>query len=83
MIEKNLKKDNLTISLNVLYTKSEKIRFQNKTPSQRKHSFNDFKRRTIALYYSKEIFSIITSKHPGSFYCLNCLHSFATENKCE
>ena len=25
----------------------------------------------------------ITSKHHGDFYCLNCLHSFATENKHE
>ena len=23
----------------------------------------------------------ITSKHKGNFYCLNCLHSFRTENK--
>ena len=23
----------------------------------------------------------ITSKHHGDFYCLNCFHSFATENK--
>ena len=23
------------------------------------------------------------SKHHGDFYCLNCLHSFATENKRE
>ena len=23
----------------------------------------------------------ITSKHDGDFYCLNCLHSFSTENK--
>ena len=23
----------------------------------------------------------ITSKHHGDFYCLNCLHSFATEKK--
>ena len=22
-----------------------------------------------------------TSKHHGDFYCLNCLHSFRTENK--
>ena len=22
-----------------------------------------------------------TSKHKGNFYCLNCLHSFRTENK--
>ena len=25
----------------------------------------------------------ITSKHHGDFYCLNCLHSFRTENKLE
>ena len=25
----------------------------------------------------------ITSKHHGVFYCLNCHHSFATENKRE
>ena len=25
----------------------------------------------------------ITSKHLGDFYCLNCLHSFAKENKGE
>ena len=25
----------------------------------------------------------ITSKNQGDFYCLNCLHSFATENKLE
>ena len=25
----------------------------------------------------------ITSKHHGNFYCLNCLHSFETENKRE
>ena len=23
----------------------------------------------------------VTSKHKGEFYCLNCLHSFRTENK--
>ena len=23
----------------------------------------------------------ITSKHHGDFYCLNCIHSFRTENK--
>ena len=25
----------------------------------------------------------ITFNNHGAFYCLNCLHSFATENKCE
>ena len=26
---------------------------------------------------------VITSKHKGDFYCLNCLHSLRTENKLE
>ena len=25
----------------------------------------------------------ITSKHDGNFYCLNCFHSFKTQNKLE
>ena len=24
---------------------------------------------------------VVTSKHHGDFYCLNCLHSFRTENE--
>ena len=40
----------------------------------------------MTLFYSKKTISIIkrtTSKHHGDFYCLSCLHSFATENKLE
>ena len=29
------------------------------------------------------LFREITSKHQVDFYCLNCLHSFASENKQE
>ena len=29
------------------------------------------------------LLSGITSKHHGDFYCLNCLHYFATEKKLE
>ena len=29
------------------------------------------------------LLSGITSKHHSNFYCLNCHHSFATENKLE
>ena len=32
----------------------------------------------------KKLFALlrgITSKHYGGFYCLNCFHSFRTENK--
>ena len=41
----------------------------------------------MALYYSKKnylhYYRGITSKHHNGFYCLNCLHSFTTENKRE
>ena len=38
----------------------------------------------MALYCSKKLPALyrgITSKHHSGFYCLNCLHSFRTENK--
>ena len=35
--------------------------------------------RTTALSCSQK--TGITSKHHGDIYCLNCFHSFATENK--
>ena len=31
--------------------------------------------------FSEELLHGVTSKHKGEFYCLNCLHSFRTENK--
>ena len=40
----------------------------------------------VALSCSKKLSVLlrgITSKHHGNFYCLNCLHSFAAENKRE
>ena len=40
----------------------------------------------MALSCSKKLPALlkrIISKHHGDFYCLNCLHSFATENKRE
>ena len=43
------------------------------------------KKRKLVLSYDKKklstLFRRITSKHHGDFYCLNCLHSFRTENK--
>ena len=49
--------------------------------------FNDSKRRkTMALYCSKELSTLlkaINSKHCGHFYCLNCFHPFRTNNKLE
>ena len=51
-----------------------------------KNSINDSKRRKkrMALSCSKKLSALlhgIISKHKGDFYCLNCLHSFRTENK--
>ena len=40
----------------------------------------------MALSCSHKTVSIITGitfKHPGDSYCLNCLHSFATDKKLE
>ena len=40
----------------------------------------------MAISCSKEVSASsreITSKHHGNFCCLNCLHSFGTENKPE
>ena len=40
----------------------------------------------MALYCSKKLPALlrgIMSKHHSHFYCLNCLHFFATENKPE
>ena len=42
------------------------------------------KKRIIPLSCSERISTLlhkITSKNKGDFYCLNCLHSFRTENK--
>ena len=38
----------------------------------------------MALSCSKKLSTllrVVASKHHGDFYCLNCLHSFRTENK--
>ena len=38
----------------------------------------------MALSYVKGLAALlkgITSNHNGDFYCLNCFHSYSTENK--
>ena len=38
----------------------------------------------MALSFCKKLSALfrgITSKHEGNFFCLNCFHSFRTENK--
>ena len=50
------------------------------------YSFNDSKWRRMALSCSKKLSALlrgIMSKYHNYFYCVNYLHSFATENKRE
>ena len=35
----------------------------------------------LAIKSISTLFRGITSKHVGDFYCLNCFHSYTTENK--
>ena len=39
------------------------------------------KRHYLTVKKLPAFFCKIPSKHDGDFYCLNCLHSFSTENK--
>ena len=44
----------------------------------------DVIKKTLVLFCCKKVSTIlkgIASKHHGCFYCLNCLHSFATKTK--
>ena len=92
MIGKKLKKkNNLRIALNVLYAKKEKI-----YPVYVSKYNSNCEKQVILLMITngeewhylvvKKLLALlraITSKHHGDFYCLNCLHSLATENKRE
>ena len=87
-LENICKKKNLTIALNAFYAKKGKVypAYILKHKSGKSYSFNDFKRRKWHYLAVKKLFALlreITSKHLGDFYCLKCLSSFATENKCE
>ena len=81
----------LTTALNVLYAKKVKI-----SPAYiSKHNLNREKQDNLLMTLNgegwdylaaKKISALlrgITSKHHSNFYCLNSLHSFATENKHE
>ena len=80
-----------TIALNILYTKEKEI-----CPDYiSNHNSVDEKQIILLMisnnekeglhYFAVKHFSAllrgITSKHHRDFYCLNCLHSFRTENK--
>ena len=82
-------KNNRTIALNVLYAKKEKIypAYASNHNSNREKQvillmiLNGEEWHYLTVKALSELKRGITSKHHGYFYCLNCLHSFATENK--
>ena len=86
---KKFEKNIQAIALNVLHAKKEKIY----PPKFSKHNSNREKQVILLMIPNVEVWNYlaatklpaflreITSKHHGDFFCLNCLHSFATENK--
>ena len=75
--------NSLSVSINVLYAK-------NIYPADAsKHNSNCEKQVILLMIPNREgwrylaLFRGITSKHHGDFYCINCLHLLATENKCK
>ena len=45
-------------------------------PNEEKEGWHYLEVKKLSILLRK-----ITSKYHGDFYCLNCLHSFRTENK--
>ena len=78
---KNFEKNNQTIVLNVLYAKKEKIYLAYVSKHRMKKDEEGW--NYLAVKKLSALLRGITSKHHGDFYYLNCLHSFATENKRE
>ena len=85
-------KNNVTIALNVLYAKNEKIHpayvSKNNSNCEKQAIFLMIQHGKGRWYYLlvKKLSAVltgITSKNNGDFYCLNCLHSFRTKNKLE
>ena len=69
-----IEKNNVIIALNVLNAKTIKIypAYVSKYKSKRENS-----KKSISIIEKNNVYN------HGDFYCLNCLHSFATENKRE
>ena len=83
-------KNNVTIALNILYAKKEKIH----PASVSKHNSNREKQVILLIISNREklwhylavkklsvLLRGITSKQYGDYFCLNCLHYFRTKNK--
>ena len=86
MTGKNLRK--ITIALNVLYAKKEKIYhayvLKHNSNCEKQVIFLMISKGEKGHYLAVKKFPTlqrgITSKHHGYFYCPNCLHSFFYKN---
>ena len=88
---KKIEKSNVNIDCNVLCAKKEKIYPAHVSKNNSSHENqvillmipNRKRYDYLAVKKLSALLRGITSKHHGDFHCLNCLHSFATENKLE
>ena len=88
MVGKKLKKNNPKIDLNILYTKEKTFPayISNHNSTRQKIILLMVPNREKEVWHYlavKELSTLLkglTSKYHGDFYCLNCLHSFRTEN---
>ena len=88
---RKFEKNNVTIALNVLYAKKQKIypAYVLKYNSDHEKQVillmipNGEKWHYLAVKKLSASLKVITSKHYGEFYCLNCLHSFRIKSKLE
>ena len=78
----------MAIALNVLYVKKEKLYPANVSKYNSNHekqvillliSNGEKQWHYLALKRLSALLTGVTSKHHGNFHCLNCLHSFTTE----
>ena len=84
---------NNEIALNILYvpynTKNINIAYKSKNNLTHERQIillmisDDQKWHYIVVKYLSELLRRITSNHKEDFYCLNCFHSYGTENKLE
>ena len=89
-VMEKFEKNNSTIALNVLYAKKKNyilLMFQKIVEIVKKVIVlmipNAKGQHYLVAKEQSAFLRGITSKHHGDFYCLNCLLSFAIENKCE
>ena len=90
-LQRIFEKNDLTIDLNILYTKKEKIYpayvLKHNSKCEKKVFLLMIPNQDGIYYISinkvSALIGGITSKNNGDFYCLNCLHSFRTKSKLE